>query len=523
MDRRQFLAAAGGAMAACALRAVASDVRRPSLLIIHTDEHNYRTLGCYRATMSPEQALIWGPEAFVETPHIDSLAREGALFTRCFATTPVCTPSRATFVTGRYPHNTGSPTNDLPLLDDMVTFAEVLRREGYATGYAGKWHLDGDGKPQWAPERQFGFADNRFMFNRGHWKILEDTPDGPRIKAVDKQGEPTYDVVGADEESFTTDWLTTKALTFLDENKDKPFCYMLSIPDPHGPNTVRPPYDTMFDPSVIREPASATKTPDQTPAWGEARKAWNPDQMAKYFGMVKCIDDNVGRILDRLKQLNRMDDTILVFTSDHGDMCGEHRRHDKGVAYETSAGIPWIVRYPAAIRPGTLIRQAAGVVDFMPTVLSLMGAEIPSSVEGRDLSVLVTGGSLPSGSPDIAIMRATTRPTSEAPNWMAAVDDRYKLVVSVIDMPWLFDAVEDPNELTNRFLDPNLRQVVRQLASALLDYGVKFKDPGIHQSGVREDLDWAARGEGPYANPRPARVKSDLKSPPARKKRKRNS
>ena len=120
---------------------------------------------------------------FVETPNIDWIADHGAICTSFYATTPVCSPFRGTFVSGRYPQNTPVVNNNIPLGDNIITFAELLRRQGYATGYAGKWHLDGSGKPQWAPKRKFGFDDNRYMFNRGHWKKLEDTPNGPKVAA----------------------------------------------------------------------------------------------------------------------------------------------------------------------------------------------------------------------------------------------------------------------------------------------------------------------------------------------------
>ncbi|MCH7689091.1 MAG: sulfatase-like hydrolase/transferase, partial [Planctomycetes bacterium] len=141
--------------------AVGSD--RPNLLVIQTDEHHYNTLGCYGGKI-------------VGTPNIDWLAENGAICTSFYATTPVCSPSRASLITGRYPQNTDVVTNNIPLRDGLVTFAEVLRSNGYATGFAGKWHLDGTAKPGWAPKRKFGFDDNGFMFTRGHWKMLEDQP-----------------------------------------------------------------------------------------------------------------------------------------------------------------------------------------------------------------------------------------------------------------------------------------------------------------------------------------------------------
>jgi arylsulfatase A-like enzyme len=119
-------------------------------LIIQTDEHHFSTLGCYGGQI-------------VETPHIDSLAEQGALCTSFDATTPVCSPSRGSLVSGLYPQKTPVVTNNIPLDDSIITFAEILKRNDYATGFAGKWHLDGNEKPQWAPKRKFGFEDNRFM------------------------------------------------------------------------------------------------------------------------------------------------------------------------------------------------------------------------------------------------------------------------------------------------------------------------------------------------------------------------
>ena len=260
MNRRDFLKVSGlAAVATVAPRcSLAAEKSGPNLLIIQTDEHNFRTLGCYRKTLKPDQALMWGAKAIVETPNIDWLASHGALCTKFYATTPVCSPSRAAFVSGQYPQNTAVVTNGIRLSDDVVTFAEILWRVGYATGYSGKWHLDGTGKPQWAPKRKFGFEDNAYMFNRGHWKQLEDTAAGPRIKAR-SGGRASYSVAGADKKSFTTDFLTDKTIDFIKTNASKRFCYMVSIPDPHGPDTVRPPYASMYDAMTFKKPRTYDK------------------------------------------------------------------------------------------------------------------------------------------------------------------------------------------------------------------------------------------------------------------------
>jgi len=491
VNRRTFLKSAGLATAGVVTgRAWADDAKRPNLLIIHTDEHNFRTLGCYRAVMTPDQAFVWGEGVAVETPHIDWIARDGALATRFYATTPVCSPSRSSLMSGLYPQNTPVVTNNIPMRDGIVTFAEVLRRAGYATGYAGKWHLDGPGKPQWAPKRQFGFADNRYMFNRGHWKQLEETPEGPRVKAR-KGNRPTYDVKGADATSFTTDFLADRTVEFINAHKDEPFCWMVSIPDPHGPNTVRPPYDTMFDHLKFQNPRTMGGPAANLPSWGKKQaRSLNSTLMARYFGMVKCIDDNVGKILKAVKAAGVLDRTIIVFTSDHGDLCGEHGRYNKGVPFETSAKIPFVIRYPGKIRPGTVVHEALGCVDFSPTILSLMGFQAPPGVQGRDASTLFTTGKAPDGWQDIAFFRSTGA-KADGRAWLAAVTKRWKIVYGGGE-PWLFDLQTDPDELINFYAKPECRDVVRDLSKALLAYGDKYKDPYVADPAIRKAMESAA-------------------------------
>jgi len=494
---RTLLLASAASLAAALLAAAPSEptataagrveaprpARKPNLLIIQTDEHNFRTLGCYRDTLPPEQALVWGPEAVVETPHIDRLAREGVLCTSFYATSPVCSPSRASLVSGRYPQGTAVVGNDIPMADEVVTFAELLRRQGYATGYAGKWHLDGTAKPGWAPARDFGFADNRYLFNRGHWKQLELTDDGPRVKARNAKGKPSYGVAGADEQSFATDWLADRAIEFIDAHADEPFCYMLSLPDPHGPDTVRPPYDTMFRDQPSQPPPSFAITPEQAPAWAPVQGRFLP--MAPYFGMVKCIDDNVGRILAALEERGVLDGTIVVFTSDHGDLRGEHHRQNKGVPFEASAKVPFVARAPGLLPAGTRVDQALGTVDFLPTIMALMGAPTAGLEQGRDASPLLRGEA-PAEWRDVAFLRQAGR---EGEGWLAAVSDRYKLVVHPEEAPWLFDLEQDPDELRNAVEDPDFRPVAADLARKLLGYIDAFDDPYGDHPKVREDLE----------------------------------
>jgi arylsulfatase A-like enzyme len=470
---------------------------RPNLLILHTDEHNFRTLGCYRALLPKDQAFVWGDGVAVETPHIDSIAKAGLVCDRFYTASPVCTPSRASFVSGCHPCATGAPQNDLPMRDDVVTFAEVLRRAGYATGYAGKWHLDGPARPGWAPARRFGFDDNRFMFNRGHWKQLEETPQGPRVKAVNAQGRPTYAVEGADAASFTTDWLADRAVAFIREHQGGPFCYMVSFPDPHGPNAVRAPYDTMFKALKFEVPGTANEAGEGLPSWATPGKAGAGEGMARYFGMVKCIDDNVGKILAALREAGVADRTAVVFTADHGDMCGEHGRVNKGIPLEGSARVPFVMSFPGTIPPGTVVREALTTTDFKPTVLRLLGAESAGRTDGRDASALFRGEKPAAGWRGEALLRIG----GEGAGWVAVVTRRHKLVFSPDDPPCLFDLEADPFELKNRFRDPACREIVRSLARALLERGRAQGEPHLEEPAVRADLAWAADGTGEYAAP----------------------
>ncbi|WP_288647205.1 sulfatase [uncultured Parabacteroides sp.] len=462
---------------------------QPNVLIIHTDEHSFRTLGCYREFLPDGQASPWGEKCVVETPNIDYIAKQGVLFTRCYATTPVSSPSRASFMTGLYPQNAGVYTNDMVLNEQALTFGEIFRRHGYETGYIGKLHLNGVGRPEWHPTRDFGFTDNRYMYNRGHWK-----------KVVGMDEEVDFDqkakIQTTDSLSFTTDFLTNRAIEFIEQHKEKPFCCMLSLPDPHGPNLVRTPYDNLYASLSFDRPASSRKDTTGLPAWshGNGQRGDRMENMVAYFGMVKCIDDNIGRLLKALRDNGILNNTIIVFTSDHGDLCGEHGLVNKGVPLDGSARVPFIISYPVEMAKGLKVDNVMSVVDFTPSLLSFCGMESPMKYEGRDLSVLWKGKALPANLDDAVFMRAiTSKKVNNNANramWVSVVTSRYKLTLSenVSDTPWLTDMEKDPDELVNCYGDPNYRETVVWLKKKLIEYGTRFKDPRIRNSKIEKEL-----------------------------------
>jgi arylsulfatase A-like enzyme len=462
---------------------------RPNVLLIITDEHNFRTLGCYRDVMPREQAEMWGIGATVDTPQIDSLAKEGVLCTRAYATSPVCSPCRAAMITGRYPHAAGVPANDKILDRSIPSIADRLNEAGYRTSFIGKWHLGGTGKPEWAPKVDGGFQTTKYMFNRGHWKKFSADIDHPAVGAT-KNGKPTYGVDEADEETFATDWLTDRAIEYItDTTEDKPFFTVISYPDPHGPNTVRAPYDHRFDDLPFMAPRTyrAGKTEPKWLGGSKKHPVFRGDSMSSYFGMVQCLDDNIGRLLERMDRLGIKDNTLIIMTSDHGDLCYEHDRLNKGNPYEGSARVPMILRHPKLIKSEEVYTRPVGTVDVTPTIMGLLGLPSNPEDQGRDLSAELANATKAEKRKDQPV--TFMRNAGVAPAWVAAVDSRYKLILSVNDVPWLFDAQKDSDELVNFYGTPGTEAVSQRLAKALQEHGTANKDPHLRDAKIAASLE----------------------------------
>lgn len=447
--------------------------------------------------MDREQSNMWGIGAVVETPHLDQLAAEGVLCTRAYATSPVCSPCRAALITGRYPHATGVPQNNEVLDRSIPTLADRLNDEGYRTAFIGKWHLAGNGKPEWGPTVDGGFQNKTFMFNRGHWKKF-DIKDGVPFVAALQKGQPSYGLQNADKKTFSTDWLTDRAIEFItDTAAAKPFFTVVSYPDPHGPNSVRTPYNDMYDDLPYMAPRTYGKKGTK-PKWVAARNhpVFRGRDMSKYFGMVKCLDDNIGRLLQQMRAAGRLDNTLIIMTSDHGDLCYEHDRVNKGNPYEGSARIPMILRHPGKIAAGEFYTKPIGSVDVTPTVMGLLNLKADPEIHGRDLSAELADASQSAG---VKTSEAVTflRIGGKDARWIAAVDSRYKLVLSVDDEPWLFDAKADPDELQNLYGAAGKGDVVKRLAEALKGYAQRTQDPHLKEGKIAQSLEAVLRDSIP--------------------------
>jgi arylsulfatase A-like enzyme len=409
LDRRTFLTglgrgAAGLTLGRLALGGAASFLplglgactspgrRRPNIVFILIDDLGWRDVGAYG---SP----------FHQTPNIDRLAAEGMHFTDAYAASPVCSPTRASIMTGKYPARVGitdwiggaqrgmllpAPNEEqLPLTE--VTLAEAFREGGYATGFVGKWHLGGEG---FLPQDQ-GFESNVAGHEAGHpasywWPYTSGDPE-----------RDYWDVPGLDEGvpgEYLTDRLTDEALRFLDAHHERPFLLFLSHYAVHTPVQARE-----EDSAPYRE-ARERELPGETPFGTEHDRAWTRlrQDRPEYAGMVAAVDRSVGRVMDRIAELDLERDTVVVFMSDNGGLstlagsrsgptCNLPLRAGKGWLYEGGIREPLVVRWPGQVRAGSRCIEPVISTDFYPTLLGLAGLDPRPDQhrDGRDLGPLL--------------------------------------------------------------------------------------------------------------------------------------
>jgi len=231
----------------------------------------------------------------------------------------------------------------------------------------------------------------------------------------------------------------------------------------------------MYEDIKFQRPRTQLVDAKNAPAWAKPSGGNSKvPNMTNYYGMVKLIDDSMARLYAELRHENLLDKTIIIFTSDHGDLKGEHGRQNKGNPFEGSARIPFLVYYPSKIPANTVLTQAFTTVDFQQTLLGLAGINKSGNEEGRDASPLLTQAK---GADkqwhDIAFMRAASK-TGEG--WLTAITDRYKLIYNPEGEPWLFDLEKDPDELINFYTKPEYKEQIRFMATEMKNYAIKRND-----------------------------------------------
>jgi arylsulfatase A-like enzyme len=397
--------------------------RQPNVVFILPDQLRAQALGCMG-------------NADVKTPNIDRLAAEGLLFKQTFANTPVCCPARANLLTGKYTHRNGMVANDLRLRESETTLAELLKAAGYRTGFIGKWHLDGGPRePGYVPpgERRQGFdfwAAHECSHRHFDNHYFRDDPTPIKLGKFEAEG-----------------W-TDIAVEFLRQRNAQPFFLMLQMGPPHDPYKAPPQYEAMYDPLKLT----------MRPNWVEGTRMGSRQDIASYYAQITAVDDQVGRLLQTLKDLRLDDDTIIVFTSDHGDMLGSQGLRLKRKPWEESIRVPGIIRYPRRIKAGRQTDAFLTHVDFAPTLLSLCGLKPPRTMQGTDLSRLALGKTLgqTQRAPDSAFFQIFGPfEGDETPAGWRGIRTAQYMYARQRHRPWvLYDLARDPYEQHNLVNDP---------------------------------------------------------------------
>ncbi len=432
------------ALTLAAVTAFAQDTPRPNILFIFSDDHASHALSCYGSKVN-------------ETPQLDRIAKEGMRFTNAFVTNSICTPSRATLLTGKYSHLNGVPVFNR-FDGSQPTVAKYLQAAGYHTGMIGKWHLGSD---------PTGFD---------YWNIL---PGQGRYH------DPEFIEMGDRHviKGYVSDIIADLTIDFLEKRpKDKPFLVFSNPKAPHRPWEPDEKHRLMFADKVIPEPETfyddystrsaaapeATMRIDRDMTNGDTKgpppagldtaavKKWKYQRyMQDYLACVASMDDNIGRILDYLEKTGLAKNTIVIYSSDNGFYLGDHNWFDKRFMYEESLRVPLLVKAPGMTKPGSVNPAMVLNVDYAPTLMAFAGLPVPDDMQGRSIIPLLEGAK-PADWRTSMYYRYYHYPQHHRVQPHYGVrDERWKLIhFNKLDAWELFDLETDPNELQNLAADP---------------------------------------------------------------------
>jgi arylsulfatase A-like enzyme len=427
----------------------------PNVLLILPDQMRASAMGC-------------AGNANVITPNIDRMAREGILFRKTYANVPVCCPARAILMTGTYPHINGMVANDLRLRESETTIAEILKQKGYRTGFIGKWHLDG------------GPRDPGFV------------PPGPRRQGFDfwaayechhKHFEPTYfrdtpEVIT--KKQFEPEASCDFAVEFLhSQSSEQPFFLTIQMGPPHDPYGAPEEYMNRYPPERIHPPDNWQPGSESRSDTGKRQKnaammnrnvpPGGLEEIAAYYAAITALDDQVGRLLNTLKERGFDENTIILFTSDHGDMLGSHGMRRKRKPHDESARIPGIMRWPLNIPQGQVVDTLFSHIDMAPTLLALTNTEIPKEMQGSDLSQVALGKT--KDGPDAVLLQIFVpfNPDAIAKPWRGLVTATHTFA-RYEDAPWvLFNNQADPLQMNNLAVDPANAPLLKAMENKLAE------------------------------------------------------
>jgi N-acetylglucosamine-6-sulfatase len=404
----------------------------------------------------------------VNTPNIDALARGGARFENAFVTSSLCSPSRASFLTGVYPHTHGVVGNKIGLdIEKTPTIGSLLQAEGYRTAMIGKWHMGANAAPRPGFDHWFSMRSQGEYFD----PVFHTNGDKVQVKG------------------YNTDVITDEAVEFIEQNRDYPFYLHLGYKSVHDPFEPAPRHKGTLEADSFR-----IQSPSANGDWRDLRH--------KRAETLLAVDESVGRIMAALKA-NDLHNTLVLFTSDNGFLYGEHGFGDKRLFYEESMRVPWLVHYPGGAIPGSILQEHVLNIDFVPTVLDLAGADIPGHIQGRSFAPLLKqGGDKAAMWRDHWVYEYFNEVEfMHIPTHFAVVDTRYKYVRFpegpalfryFTGKDLLFDLREDPFELNNLATEADQRERLERMHAQLLDFArdtdLRFFD--LDPQAVNERIDY---------------------------------
>ncbi len=436
-----------------------TEIRNPNVLLVFADQLRLQALG-------------YAGDANAITPRIDRLAAESCSFTTAVSGCPVCSPARASLLTGQYPDRHGVFVNDVYLRESTDAMGHLFKRAGYDTAYIGKWHIDGHGErhAMIPSERRQGFD---------YWKAMECTHRYLKSPYYDNNDTKILFWDGYDALAQTRD-----ACAYIREHKqDKPFCLVLSYGPPHspcgpphipGPNVPQE-YLDLFDPATLTLRGNVPEDCIQ-----HARR-----DLHAYYAHNKALDDCMGLLLDTLNEQRLEDDTLVVFWSDHGDMLGSQGQWKKQRPWDESILVPLLMRYPRRFgRAGRSFAAPINTPDILPTVLSLCRIDSPESADGRDYSAHLEGGPAPAEAALIACYQPFGQfPLNKGCKAYRGIRTERYTYARTHDGPWLlYDNQEDPLQNENLVDRPECQtlqqQMERQLDHLLAELNDEFLPGG---------------------------------------------
>lgn len=427
-----------------------------NVIFILTDDHRYDAMG-----------FMGHP--FIQTPNLDRMARGGVHLKNAFVTTSLCSPSRASILTGLYTHKHRVIDNNRLAPPEIVYFSQYLQQAGYATSYIGKWHMGGD-----SDEPRPGF--DHWVSFRGQGHYLPPNPnytlnvDGKRVK----------------QQGYITDELTGYAVDWLKQQKpaEKPFFMYLSHKAVHANFTPADRHAGRYTDVPWQRPASENVDPDKAkhlPRWlRDQRNSWHgvdfpyhseldvEKYYKRYCEAFLAVDDSIGRVMDQLREMGIYDETLIIYMGDNGFMFGEHGLIDKRVAYETSIRVPMVMHCPDLFAGGTVVEKVVANIDIGPTVLSAAGLQTPPHMDGQSFIDLARGRNS-SWRDYFLYVYYWEKNFPQSPTVFALRGDRFKYITyyGLWDTDELYDLQADPEESVNLINDPQHKKTVQEMEDKL--------------------------------------------------------